>query len=146
MPNGVIPSVEFNEQLKRFVRENLRRERGTQRQGRWHKKGGFRRKQIQLVAALNPATNFSTAPGTALANVLIRNDAGDVVPLVSSGAVVQITITQRYEHLGIIPAYTYGAAIWQDGEWHLDGIDCDAATGGLLEAEEVTPPAEEVIP
>lgn len=39
MADGVIPSKEFNEQLKRTVRENLRRERGRQpRQGRWHKK------------------------------------------------------------------------------------------------------------
>lgn len=37
---GVIPSKEFNEQIKKTVRESLRRDRGQpSRQGRWHKKG-----------------------------------------------------------------------------------------------------------
>jgi hypothetical protein len=39
--DGVIPSKEFNEQLKKVVRENLRRDRARQpRQGRWQ--GGKR--------------------------------------------------------------------------------------------------------
>ena len=38
---GVIPSEEFNEQLKRTVRETVRRQReNTGPSGRWHKKGG----------------------------------------------------------------------------------------------------------
>jgi len=38
---GVVPSPEFNEQLKRVVRENTRGLRSDSRQkGRWHKKGG----------------------------------------------------------------------------------------------------------
>ncbi len=38
---GVIPSEEFNEQLKRTVRETARRERpNVGSSGRWHKKGG----------------------------------------------------------------------------------------------------------
>ena len=41
MSGGVIPSEAFNEQLKRTVRETMRREHSTQRpRGRWHKKGG----------------------------------------------------------------------------------------------------------
>lgn len=37
---GVIPSDEFNEQIKRTVRESMRRSRGeTFPRGRWHKKG-----------------------------------------------------------------------------------------------------------
>ena len=41
MSDGVIPSREFNEQIKKTVRESVRRQRGNQqpRQGRWHKKG-----------------------------------------------------------------------------------------------------------
>lgn len=40
--SGVIPSKEFNEQIKKTVRESLRRQRGNQpRQGRWHKKSGI---------------------------------------------------------------------------------------------------------
>jgi len=38
---AIIPSDEFNEQIKRTVRESIRRERNnTGRTGRWHKKGG----------------------------------------------------------------------------------------------------------
>jgi hypothetical protein len=37
---GIIPSEEFNEQLKKYVRENMRREHsGNRTKGRWHKKG-----------------------------------------------------------------------------------------------------------
>jgi hypothetical protein len=40
MSGGVIPSEAFNEQLKRTVRETMRREHSTQRpRARWHKKG-----------------------------------------------------------------------------------------------------------
>ena len=38
---AIIPSDEFNEQIKRTVRESIRRERNnTGKAGRWHKKGG----------------------------------------------------------------------------------------------------------
>ena len=38
---GVLPSSEFNEQLKRAVRETMRRQRpNVGGAGRWHKKGG----------------------------------------------------------------------------------------------------------
>ena len=41
MADGVIPSNKFNEQLKKYVRENMRREHSAnQTKGRWHKKGG----------------------------------------------------------------------------------------------------------
>lgn len=41
MENGIVPSKAFNEQLKRTVRETVRRERNKrQTQNRWHKKGG----------------------------------------------------------------------------------------------------------
>ena len=37
---GITPSEEFNEQLKKYVRENMRREHsGNSTKGRWHKKG-----------------------------------------------------------------------------------------------------------
>ena len=40
MADGVIMSPAFNEQVKRFVREAMRRERSTQNpQGRWHGRG-----------------------------------------------------------------------------------------------------------
>jgi len=38
---GIVPSEEFNEQIKRTVREAIRRQRpNTGPPGRWHKKGG----------------------------------------------------------------------------------------------------------
>ena len=38
---GIVPSEEFNEQIKRTVRETIRRQRpNVGGQGRWHKKGG----------------------------------------------------------------------------------------------------------
>jgi hypothetical protein len=38
---GIVPSEEFNEQLKRVVRETIRRQRpNVGNTGRWHKKGG----------------------------------------------------------------------------------------------------------
>lgn len=40
MPDGVVPTPEFNNQLKRTVREALRRIRSKQQtRSRWHKKG-----------------------------------------------------------------------------------------------------------
>lgn len=38
---GIVPSLEFNEQIKRVIRETIRRQRpNTGPPGRWHKKGG----------------------------------------------------------------------------------------------------------
>lgn len=38
---GIVPSEEFNEQIKRTVRETIRRQRtNVAPAGRWHKKGG----------------------------------------------------------------------------------------------------------
>lgn len=40
MVDGVIPSVEYDKQIAKVVRESLRRDRaGQSRQARWHKKG-----------------------------------------------------------------------------------------------------------
>jgi hypothetical protein len=120
MPNGVIPSVEFNEQLKRFVRENLRRERGTQRQGRWHKKGGRADLTVVLDEGLASATNALTSPATATASVLRKNSSGN---LEDTGD--NITVVNRYEHIEL-EQYTIGMAKWIDAEWRLYSADCEA--------------------
>lgn len=120
MNGGVVPSVEFNEQLKRFVRESMRRSHGSQRQGRWHKKGDKNDLTVVLDEDLDSAVNALTSPGSAIASVLKKNSSGNL-----EDAGYNITVINRYEHVSLVQ-YTIGIAKWIDSEWRVYSADCDA--------------------
>tara|TARA_R110000868_G_scaffold128470_1_gene336609 strand:+ start:61 stop:438 length:378 start_codon:yes stop_codon:yes gene_type:complete len=120
MADGVIMSPAFNEQVKRFVREAMRRERSTQNlPARWQGRGSGT-VTVVLDAALAAATNALTTPGTAVASVLQKNSTGN---LEDSGN--NIDIVNRFENVSLVQ-YTIAQAQQIDGEWRLTAADCDA--------------------
>lgn len=87
---------------------------------------------VQLTEELPAATNFATSPGIATANVLVRNDSGDLEKLQYDGSTVTVEIVNRNEHWDPVPANTFGGAVLKNDEWRPDDFDCDAAAGGLI--------------
>jgi hypothetical protein len=87
---------------------------------------------VQLTEALEPATAFHNSPSTALANVLTRNDSGNLEKLTFDGSDVQLTVTNRWEAWDTVPVATFGGVILKNDEWRPDDFDCEAAAGGLI--------------
>lgn len=109
------------EEVKRYVRENMRRLRGGQLfPGRWQKGGARPDKTVVLDAALAAATNALTSPATATASVLRRNGSGNL-----EDTTTNITVVNRYEHIEL-EQYTLAIARWVDGEWRVVSADCEA--------------------
>ena len=96
MANPVIPSAEFNDQIKSVVRDALRENRLTQ-----PSKGGHttRRRSMHYAIAnedIDSAANRLTDPTTGEVELLSRNSSGD---LELSG--VTHTVTNRWEDVSI---------------------------------------------
>ena len=116
---GVIPSVEFNDQIKRVVKLVLREERTpAARTGRRDLRPG-RRKHGLLTSALAAATAFDTGAATATATEYIRNTVTG--NLEDTG--VEYTITNRYQSITVASGI-YIQFQFFDGEWHIVGADC----------------------
>ena len=116
---GVIPSVEFNEQIKRVVRIVLREERLPGSRSGSRDAPRVRRKQGLLTSALAAATAFDTGAATATMTVYIRNTVSGNL----EATVEVVTVTNRYQNFTVANA-TYVQVQGFDGEWHIVGADC----------------------
>ena len=116
---GVIPSVEFNEQIKRVVRIVLREERLPGGRPGSRDAPRVRRKHGLLTSALAAATAFDTGAATATATEYIRNTVTG--NLEDTGVVY--TITNRYQNITVASGI-YIQFQFFDGEWHIVGADC----------------------
>ena len=116
---GVIPGVEFNEQLKRVVKQVLREERTPGNKPGQYGERRVRRKQGLLTAALAAATAFDTGAATATMTVYRWDSVtGNLLATTE-----EITVTNRYENITVADA-TYVHVQFFDGEWHIVGADC----------------------
>lgn len=108
------------EEVKRYVREQMRELRGGQLfPGRWQKSGTQPTRTCVLDGALSAATNALTSPATASASLLKRNSSGN---LEDTGDT--LSVVNRFEHISL-DADTLILVRRVDGEWRVVGADCD---------------------